>query len=69
MKNAFSFTLKALFALKIFKVLSWLFGHVEKRLINSKIYDVTTWETNSWDTYIAWYLKSNKDNPTLKFCL
>ena len=32
MKNAFYFTLKALFVIKIFKVLSWLFGHVEKRL-------------------------------------
>ena len=30
MKNAFYFILKALFFLKIFKVLSWLFGHVEK---------------------------------------
>ena len=30
MKNAFYFILKALFALKIFKLLSWLFGHVEK---------------------------------------
>ena len=29
-KNAFCFTLKALFVLKIFKFLSWLFGHVEK---------------------------------------
>ena len=32
MKNAFYFTLKALFVLKIFKFLSWLFGHVEKQL-------------------------------------
>ena len=31
MKNAFCFTFKALFVLKIFKFLSWLFGHVEKR--------------------------------------
>ena len=30
MKNAFYFTLKALFVLKIFKLLSWLFVHVEK---------------------------------------
>ena len=30
MKNAFYFTLKALFVLRIFKFLSWLFGHVEK---------------------------------------
>ena len=26
-KNAFDFILKALFVLKIFKILSWIFGH------------------------------------------
>ena len=31
-RNAFYFTLKALFVLQIFKILSWLFGHVTKRL-------------------------------------
>ena len=30
MKNAFYFILKALFVLKIFKYLSWIFGHAEK---------------------------------------
>ena len=29
MKNAFYFTLKALFVLKVFKFLSWLFSYVE----------------------------------------
>ena len=29
-KNAFYFILNVLFVLKIFKFLSWLFGHVEK---------------------------------------
>ena len=29
-KNGFYFPLKALFVVKIFKFLSWLFGHVEK---------------------------------------
>ena len=33
MKNAFYFTLKALFVLKIFKFLAWLFGHVKNGLI------------------------------------
>ena len=28
MKNAFHFTLKAIFVLEIFRFLSWLFGHV-----------------------------------------
>ena len=31
MKNAFYFILKALFVLKIFKMLPWYFGHVEER--------------------------------------
>ena len=29
-KNAFYFALKALFVLKIFKFLSWIYGHVDK---------------------------------------
>ena len=32
MKNAFYWVLKALLVLKIFKFLSWIFSHVEKRL-------------------------------------
>ena len=46
-EKCFSFTLKALFVLKILTVLSWHFGHVEKPLdnVNFKIYDATTWET------------------------
>ena len=32
MKNAFYFTSKALLLLKIFKFLSWFFGHVAKQL-------------------------------------
>ena len=35
MKNAFYFILKDIFVLKIFKVLSWLFGHVKKGLIRN----------------------------------
>ena len=31
-KSAFYFTLKAFLVLKIIKLLSWLFGHLEKRL-------------------------------------
>ena len=33
-KNAFYFILKAIFVLKIFKFLSWLFGHAEKTIRN-----------------------------------
>ena len=47
MKNAFYFTSKALFVLKIFKFLSWLFRHAAERLdkkdqVNFKFYDVTS---------------------------
>ena len=37
-KKAFYFTSKALFVLKIINLLSWLFGHVAKRLDNLFIY-------------------------------
>ena len=61
MKTGFYVTLKAFFALKIFKFLSWRIGHVEKRLdykdnINFKIYDVTTWVINNCNTHNAQYL-------------
>ena len=57
MKNAFYFTLKTLFFLKIFKLLSWSFGYAGKWLdykdqVNFKIYDVTTWLTNSCNAHI-----------------
>ena len=56
MKNAFSFTLKALFVFKILKFLSRLVGHVEKELdykdkANSKIYDLKIWKTNDCNTH------------------
>ena len=58
MKNALSFTSKALFVLKIFKFLSRLFGHVAKQLdwkdkVNCKIHDITAWLTNNCNTQIA----------------
>ena len=58
MKNTFDFISKALFFLKIFNVLSWLFGHVAKRLykknkVNFNIYEVTAWLTNNRYTHIA----------------
>ena len=47
----------------IFKFLSWLFGHVEKRLdkkdkveVYFKICDVTIWLTSNSDTHVAQYL-------------
>ena len=64
-KNAFYFTSIAFFILKIFKFLSWLFGHVSKWLdkkdnVNFKFYDVTAWLTNN--TQIAQYLKKYRQN-------
>ena len=46
-KNAFCFTLKVLFVLKIFKF-----------KLNFKFHDATTWETNNCATHIAQYLKN-----------
>ena len=51
-----------LFVLKIFKFLSWLFGHVAKRLdqkdqIDFKFDDVTAWLTNNGNTHISQYLE------------
>ena len=70
MRNAFYFILKALFFLKIFKVLSLLFGKVEKQLdkkdnIKFRIYDVTTWLTNNCNTHIANVFSHVKDNQTI----
>ena len=61
MENTFYFILKAFFVLKIFKFLSWLSGHVEKKAwleskVNFKIRDVTTRLTNNYNINIAQYL-------------
>ena len=61
-KNAFYFTLKALFVLNIFQFLSRLFGHVEKQLdkknkVEFKTFDVTTWLASNCVAVIAQYLK------------
>ena len=70
MKNAFHSILKALFVIKIFQFLSWIVGHVEKATwldnVYFKIYDVTTWLTNYYNTHIGQYPRS-KSNQTMKF--
>ena len=73
MRNIFYFTLKALFVLKVFKFLSWHFWLCKKRLgkkatVNFKIYDVTNWETNDYNTLNAQYLKKFNGNKTMYFC-
>ena len=71
MKNALSFTSKALFVLKIFKFLSRLFGHVAKRLdkkdmVNFKFYDVTAWLANNHNTQLS-NISRSKGNQTMEF--
>ena len=61
-KNVFYFISKALFVLEIFKLSSWLFGHVAKRLdkkdkVNFRFYGITAWLTNNCNTHIAQYFK------------
>ena len=61
MKNYFYFILKV-FVLRIFNFLPDFFGQVgkcfdKKAMVDFKIYDVTTWETNNYNTRIAQYLK------------
>ena len=62
MKNAFYSISKALFVLKIYKFLSGIFGHVEKRFdwkdkVNFNFYDVKAWLTNNFNTHIAQYFE------------
>ena len=73
MKNAFYFTLKALFVLEIFQFLFSCFGHEGKQLdkkdtVNFKIHDIRKWITNNYNTDIARYFK-NKSNPKMKIYL
>ena len=60
MKNAFYFILKAIFVLKTFKCLCWLFGHVGTRARlerdHFKTFDLTAWLTNNYTTHIVQHL-------------
>ena len=67
MTNAFYFTSKALFVLRILKFLSLLLDHVAKRLdkknmVNFKFYDVTAWLTNNGNTHIAQYFENYRQS-------
>ena len=69
-KNAFYFRLKIIFVLEIFKLLSWLFGFVEKRLdkkakVKFKIYDVTNWTAVTM--HILPSVSKSKGNQAMKF--
>ena len=72
MKNAFYFILKALFILKIFKFLSWIFGHIEKTawieitlLISKSVMSQPGKQRIT--TYILLNISQIKGNQTLKF--
>ena len=65
MKNTFYFMLKALFILKIFTILFWLFGHVGKRVdekvkVDLKLYDIIDWRTSQCNTHSDQYFRKQK---------
>ena len=70
-KNAFDFILKAIFVLKVFKFLYWLFDHVKNGLIG-KIRLISKFMTSQpgYQTVTIHILLSiswSKDNHTMKF--
>ena len=72
LKNAFYFTLKALFIFKIFKFLSLLFGHVKKRLdkkvkVNFKIFGITNLEKTIAIHILTNILRSKGNHQLMKF--
>ena len=71
MKNAFYFIWKALFVLKMFTFLCWLFRHVEKTASSErwgyfKFYDVTAW-LRTITIHILSNVSGSKGNHTMKF--
>ena len=63
--------LKAFFVLKVFTLLSLIFGYVEKTVrlekkVNLKVHDVTTRLGNNRNTHIAQWSRS-KINQSMKF--
>ena len=70
MKNAFYFILKALFVLKIFNFLSWLYGNVKNSLIR-KIILISKFMTSQpvWQRitiHILYNILQSKSNQTMK---
>ena len=64
MKNAFYFTLKAFFVLKIFKFLFWRFSWVDQ--VNFKIFDSQPGE-KTIVIHILPNISRNKGNQTIRF--
>ena len=61
-QNAFYFILKALFALKIFKVLSWPCGHAEKKAWSERFYEITIWLTKNHNAHIKLFFYMTKNS-------
>ena len=71
MKNAFYFMLNGLYVLKTLNVLSWLFGHIRKRLdkkaeVNFKFYDVIDWQQIN-TMHISSNISTSKGLQAMKF--
>ena len=64
MKNAFYFTLKTLFVLKIFGFLSWLFDHLKN--VNEKLYPDSFLKNQYW-TYF--WINSLKFYTVCFYCM
>ena len=71
MKNTFYFILKALFILKIFKFLSWDFGHVENSLIRHRRliskFMMSQPGKKAFRIYLLPNIPRRKGNQTMKF--
>ena len=71
MKDIFCFILKALFILKMFKLLPCCFGQIEKRLdqkdkVNFRFYEDTVW-LKTTIAHLLPNISEIKDNQTVKF--
>ena len=69
MKNAFYFILKALFVLRIFKFLSWLFGHVGKTAwLERQDEFQNSWRYNLFNKQLQYtiHISGSRDNQTMK---
>ena len=68
MKNSFYFILKVFFVLKIFKFLSWLFGHIEKLAwLERLILKLMTLQPGSETIAIHTYCTISHEVKTMKF--
>ena len=67
MKKPFYFFLKALFVLKIFKFLFYLFGHVEKRLELISKFVMPQPGKQTIMIHISPNISQNKGNHSMKF--